>query len=148
MGKRIDEISKLLDELDVKYEIKEETIVALWHTDKWENLVINFIFSPNDVWLTIVGWRKFPSLSKKDTAQFCKRLLQESWNWNGIKYTLDPDGDIAVTVETADVEISKEELSRYIRQVLNASDELYDWVPPKAWQDESKTEVSSEGAKS
>ncbi len=131
---RIDQIKELLDELEVKYDVKGETLVALWRTDKWESLVVNFIFSPNEIWLTIVGWRKFPKLSEKDACEFYKKLLQESWNYNGTKYTLDPDGDIAVAVETADVEISKEELQRYIRQVLNASDELHDWAPAETWE--------------
>ncbi|MFW9935879.1 MAG: YbjN domain-containing protein [Promethearchaeota archaeon] len=135
MGKRIEQIAGLLDELEVKYELKDETLVALWKTDKWENLVVNFIFSPNDVWLTIVGWRKFPQLSNKETTEFYKKLLQEAWQWNGIKFCLDPDGDIAVVVETADTEINAEELSRYIRQVLNAADELHDWVKQKAWEE-------------
>lgn len=133
MGKRIEEITKILDELEVKYELKDETIVALWKTEKWENLVVNFIFSPNEIWLTIVGWQKFPNLSEKDKTEFYKKLLQESWNYNGVKYCLDPDGDVAVAVETADVEITREELSRYVRQVLNAADELHDWVPAKSW---------------
>jgi hypothetical protein len=135
MGKRINEITELLDELEVRYELKDETIVALWKTDKWENLVINFIFSPNDIWLTIVGWQKFPNLSKNDSTEFYQRLLQEAWNFNGTKFCLDPDGDLAVVVETADTEISAEELSRYIRQVLNAADEMFDWVPKKAWKE-------------
>ncbi|MFW9831579.1 MAG: YbjN domain-containing protein [Candidatus Thorarchaeota archaeon] len=135
MGKRIEEITQLLDELEVKYELKDETIVALWKTEKWENLVVNFIFSPNDIWLTIVGWQKFPQLSKGDAAKFYKTLLQESWSYNGVKYCVDPDGDLAVVVETADTEISAEELSRYIRQVLNAADEMHDWVPSKAWKE-------------
>lgn len=135
MGKRIEEITQLLNELEVKYELKDETIVALWKTDKWENLVVNFIFSPNEIWLTIVGWQKFPQLSEKDTAEFYKKLLQESWNYNGVKYCLDPDGDLAVVVETADMEIEKEELSRYIRQVLNAADEMHNWVSKKAWRE-------------
>jgi hypothetical protein len=135
MAKRIEEIAQLLDELEVRYELKDETLVALWKTDKWENLVINFIFSPNQIWLTIVGWRKFPKLSEKETTTFYKKLLQEAWSWNGIKFCLDPDGDIAVVVETADTEIDAEELSRYIRQVLNAADELHDWVKKKAWEE-------------
>jgi len=135
MGKRIEEITQLLDELEVRFELKEETIVALWKTEKWENLVVNFIFSPNEIWLTIVGWRKFPELSETDAAEFYKKLLAESWNYNGVKYCLDPDGDLAVVVETADMEISKEELSRYIRQVLNAADEMHDWVPAENWEE-------------
>jgi hypothetical protein len=132
---RIDEITELLDELEIKYELKEKTIVALWRTEKWDNLVVNFIFSQDEVWLTIVGWRKFPKLSEEDACDFYKKLLQESWNYNGLKFTLDPDGDIAVAVETADIEISQDELSRYIRQVLNGADELHDWVPADAWED-------------
>ncbi|MFX1539148.1 MAG: YbjN domain-containing protein, partial [Promethearchaeota archaeon] len=128
MGKRIEEITQLLDELEVKYELKDETVVALWKTDKWENLVVNFIFSPNEIWLTIVGWRKFPQLSDTDATEFYKKLLQESWNYNGVKYSLDPDGDLAVVVETADMDLTRDELSRYIRQVLNAADEMHDWV--------------------
>jgi hypothetical protein len=135
MGKRIEEIIKLLDELEVRYELKDETVVALWKTDKWENLVINFIMSPNDVWLTIVGWQKFPKLSAKDTTAFYMKLLQEAWSWNGIKFCLDPDGDLAVVVETADTDLTAEEFSRYIRQVLNAADEMHGWVPKKAWKE-------------
>jgi hypothetical protein len=135
MGKRIEEITQLLDELEVKYELKDETVVALWKTDKWENLVVNFIWSPNEVWLTIVGWQKFPQLSDADATEFYKKLLQESWNFNGTKFCLDPDGDLAVVVETADVDLTRDELSRYIRQVLNAADEMHDWVPTKAWVD-------------
>jgi hypothetical protein len=135
MGKRIDEICKLLDELEVNYKLEDETIVARWKTEKWNNLIVNFIFSPNEIWLTIVGWRKFPKLGKKGKTELYKKLLQESWNFNGVKYTLDPDGDIAVAVETADIEITREELARYIKQVLNAADELYDWAPAEVWTD-------------
>ncbi len=135
MGKRIEEITQLLDELEVKYELKDETIVALWNTDKWKDLVVNFLFSPNDIWLTVVGWRKFPNLSKANSAKFVKKLLQESWNYNGTKFCLDPDGDLAVVVETADTDLTIEELSRYIRQVLNAADEMHDWVPAEAWSE-------------
>ena len=135
MGKRIEEITQLLDELEVKYELKDETVVALWKTDKWENLVVNFIFSPNEIWLTIVGWRKFPKLSNTDATNFYKKLLQESWNYNGTKFCLDPDGDLAVVVETADMDLTRDELSRYIRQVLNAADEMHDFVSSEAWKE-------------
>ncbi len=135
MGKRIEEITQLLDELEVKYELKDETVVALWKTDKWENLVVNFIFSPNEIWLTIVGWRKFPQLSDTDATNFYKKLLQESWNYNGTKFCLDPDGDLAVVVETADMDLTRDELSRYIRQVLNAADEMHDFVSSEAWKE-------------
>ena len=135
MGKRIKEITQLLDELEVKYELKDETVVALWKTDKWENLVVNFIFSPNEIWLTIVGWRKFPQLSDTDATNFYKKLLQESWNYNGTKFCLDPDGDLAVVVETADMDLTRDELSRYIRQVLNAADEMHDFVSSEAWKE-------------
>jgi hypothetical protein len=131
---RIDDITKLLDELQVKYELKEKTIVAVWRTEKWDDLVLNFIFSPNDVWLTIVGWRKFPKVSGKDACNLYKKLLTESWEFNGLKFTLDPDGDIAITVETADAEIASKELQRYIRQVLKGADELHGWVPASAWK--------------
>ena len=135
MGKRIEEITQLLDELEVKYELKDETVVALWKTDKWENLVVNFIFSPNEIWLTIVGWRKFPQLSDTDATNFYKKLLQESWNYNGTKFCLDPDGDLAVVVETADMDLTRDELSRFIRQVLNAADEMHDFVSSEAWKE-------------
>jgi hypothetical protein len=131
---RINDIAMLLDDLKIKYEMREQTIVAIWRTEKWEDLVLNFIFSANDVWLTIVGWRKFPKLPSKDACNLYKRLLAESWNWNGAKVCLDPDGDIAIAVETADTEIGAPELQRYIRQVLSCADELYGWVPASAWK--------------
>lgn len=131
---RIDDIAGLLDDLHIKYERRDQTIVAIWRTEKWDDLVLNFIFSSNEVWLTIVGWRKFPKLSGKDACNLYKRLLAESWSFNGLKFTLDPDGDIAIAVETADTEITAEELQRYIRQVLKGADELHDWVPAAAWK--------------
>ena len=131
---RINDIAALLDELQIKYEVRDQTIVAMWRTEKWDDLVLNFIFSSNEVWLTIVGWRKFPKLSGKDASNLYKKLLAESWNFNGAKLCLDPDGDIAIAVETADTEIAAEELQRYIRQVLKCADELHDWVPVAAWK--------------
>ena len=130
---RIDDIARMLDELRIKYEMRDQTIVAIWRTEKWEDFVLNFIFSSNEVWLTIVGWRKFPKVAGKDACDLYKKLLMESWNWNGAKVCLDPDGDIAVAVETADVEIGADELQRYIRQVLICADELHGWVPASAW---------------
>lgn len=131
---RIDDIARLLDDLKIKYEKRNQTIVAIWRTEKWDDLVLNFIFSSNEVWLTVVGWRKFPKLSDKDACNLYKKLLKESWNWNGAKVCLDPDGDIAIAVETADTEIAPEELQRYIRQILSCADELHAWVPASAWK--------------
>jgi len=51
-------------------------------------------------------------------------LLEESYNYNGAKYGIDKDGDITITVETADTELTAKELQRYVRVLLQAA-----WLP-------------------
>jgi len=35
---RIESVAKLLDQLGIKYRIKEKTILSMWRTDKWSDL--------------------------------------------------------------------------------------------------------------
>lgn len=136
------EIEKLLKALDIKYTIKSDRLVKSgWRTDRWEDLLINFVISKNAKWLTIVGYPMDPKcggkplnpfkregMTEEKRCQFFQKLLYESWLYNGCKYTIDDDKDIAIAIETADTDLTTEEIQRYIKQVLRASNEIADWL--------------------
>ena len=126
---RIESVAKLLDQLGIKYRIKEKTILSMWRTDKWSDFPITFTFTPNEVWLMLIGWRKMPDMSPEERCKLFRKMLEESYNYNGAKYGIDKDGDITITVETADTDLTANELQRYVRVLLQAADELWDWLP-------------------
>lgn len=41
---------------------------------------------------------------------------------------IDDDKDVAIAIETADTDLTTEEIQRYIKQVLRASNEIADWL--------------------
>jgi hypothetical protein len=138
----VEEVQGLLDQLEIKYTPKDERLVqSRWRTDKWEKMLINFVLSEKKNWLTVVGYPIDPkcgdaplNLSKREGVSDAKRfelyekLLYESWLYNGVKYTLDGERDVAIAIETADTDLTPDELKRYINQVLRAADELMDWL--------------------
>ncbi len=138
----IEEVQKLLDQLEIKYTPKTDRLIqSRWRTDKWEKMLINFVLSEKMNWLTVVGYPIDPlcgdsplNLTKREGVTEAKRnelyekLLYESWLYNGVKYTLDDERDVAIAIETADTDLTTDELQRYINQVLRAADELMDWL--------------------
>jgi hypothetical protein len=138
----IKEISKLLGKLDIKYAEKSDKLIkSSWRTDKWEQMLINFVLSKNAKWLTVVGYPLDPKcggeplnlykregMTEEQRHKLHEKLLYESWLYNGVKYTIDDQKDIAIAIETADTDLNPEELKRYINQVLRAADEIMDWL--------------------
>ncbi len=138
----IGEISNLLDQLEIKYTQKDDRLIkSNWRTDKWEQMLINFVISKNAKWLTVVGYPMDPkcggeplNLYKREGMtddkrhQLHEKLLYESWLYNGVKYTIDDSKDVAIAMETADTDLNADELKRYINQVLRAADEITDWL--------------------
>jgi len=126
---RLDEISALLDELGIKYEwVNDEKLLMIWETGKIRDLKVQILAPEGSVWMYVVAPFKMPEMSVEEKNELYFKLLRENWDRNGVKFSIDEDGDIMVSAEVADFDLEADELQRHINIVLSASDWLWDQI--------------------
>lgn len=120
-----------LDELGINYETRGDIISMTWETDHFDNLVVNIMVSPNDVWLYIIAQFTsfFEIADESKRLQFAYEMHKKNFERNGVKFGIDPNDNIVVLTETNDTDLTADELRQFISSVLNACDILYELYP-------------------
>jgi len=126
---RLDQIMELLDELDVKYKrVNDEMLSMIWETEKISDLKVQIIAPEDSVWMYIVAPFRMPNMSPEQKNKLYFKMLRENWERNGVKFSIDKDGDIVVSAEVADVDLEPDELRRHISIVLSGADWLWEQI--------------------
>ncbi len=123
----ISHVASLLDQAGLKYQEVEGSLILLWKTDHFDELIVRIVPSSSEDWLYI--YAPFPSikeLSKEDQVELAFSMLRESWKMNGVKLALDPDDDIVVLSETNDRDLTAEEINMLVGNVVRACDRLWE----------------------
>lgn len=121
----IDKVASLLDRAGLKYVRQKDAIVMHWETDYFSDLTVVVLTSPDEKWLFIVAWLAHVSeIPEESRLSLFHTLLKENFRQNGIKYGVDDDDTLFVSVETADTDLTTEEIKRYILLLVNACDKF------------------------
>lgn len=121
----LDKVAGLLDKAGFKYVKQKDAIVMHWETDYFSDLAVVILTPPDESWLFIVAWLKEVSnIPEEARPRLFYNLLKENFRQNGIKYGVDNDDTLFVSVETADTDLTSEEVKRYVLLLVNACDKF------------------------
>lgn len=121
----LDKVASLLDKADLKYFKEKDAIVMRWETEYFSDLTVVILTSPDESWLFIVSWiTDLSSIPEEARPQLFYNLLKENFRQNGIKYGVDNDDVLFVSIETADTELTPEKIRNYILLIVNACDKF------------------------
>jgi len=121
----LDKVASLLDEAGFKYVKQKDAIVMRWETDYFSELTVVVLTSPDESWLFIVAWlTNVSDIPEESRLPLFYALLKENFRQNGIKYGVDNDDVVFVSVETADTDLTSEEIKHYVLLLVNACDKF------------------------
>ncbi|MBS7287809.1 MAG: YbjN domain-containing protein [Candidatus Freyarchaeota archaeon] len=121
----LDKVASLLDEAGLKYVKQKDAIVMHWETEYFSDLTVVILTPPDESWLFIVAWlTEVSNIPEEARSQLFYNLLKENFRQNGIKYGVDNDDTLFVSVETADTDMTSEEVKRYVLLLVNACDKF------------------------
>lgn len=126
----IDDVSSLLEELDIKHTVEANVIMMRWKTEHFDDLKVKVVTNKDESWLYIVApFTNFNEIAEDRRAQLAYDMLKESWKANGVKFAIDDDDDIIVIAETNDTDLNAEEIRTLVGHVVHACDTLWDIYP-------------------
>ncbi len=126
----IDDVSSLLEELDIKYTVEANVIMMRWKTEHFDDLKVKVVTNKDESWLYIIApFTNFNEVAEGKRSQLAYDMLKESWKANGVKFAIDDDDDIIVIAETNDTDLTTEEIRTLIGHVVHACDTLWDIYP-------------------
>ncbi len=132
----LEKVAGLLDEAGLKYLKKEDAIVMHWETEYFSDLTVVVLISPDESWLFIVSWlAPISDIPEASRSQLFYNLLKENFRQNGIKYGLDDEDTLFVSIEIANVNLTSEEVKRYVLLVVNACDKFVELYRGEAKED-------------
>ncbi|MHA1908802.1 MAG: hypothetical protein ACW98Y_15990 [Candidatus Thorarchaeota archaeon] len=123
----IDGIEHLLKGLDLHYIRSENALDLRWKTEHFEDLRIRIVTNENASWLYIIArFTSFLDVQESMRLNFALEMLKASWLYNGIKFAISPESDVIVLSQTNDTDLTGEELSILINNVVHGADVLWD----------------------
>ncbi len=119
----LDKIAGLLDESGLKYVKKKDAILMHWETDYFSDLKVGILTSPDEKWVFIMAWfMDLSEIPEGDRLELFYNLLRENFRQNGVKYGVDDDDTLFVSIETADTNLTADEIQNYVLSLVNACD--------------------------
>ncbi len=123
----IQNIEKLLQELKLHYIVADNALDLRWKTEHFEDLRIRIVTNEKVSWLYIIArFTSFLEVEPSLQLEFAIEMLKASWLYNGIKFAISPDNDVVVFSQTNDTDLTSEELSTLINNVVHGADVLWE----------------------
>ena len=122
----IDDIQKILDELELHYTRSEDALDLRWKTEYYEDLRLRIVTNEDASWLYIIArFTSFLDVQESMRLDFALEMLKASWLYNGIKFAISFENDVVVVAQTNDTDMTSEELSTLVNNVVHGADVLW-----------------------
>nr|MDO8063139.1 YbjN domain-containing protein [Candidatus Freyrarchaeum guaymaensis] len=119
----LEDVARLLDEAGLEYVKEDGFILMEWETRRFSDLKVGIATSPDEDWLFIIAWLlDLSEVSREEWPSLFYSLLRENYAQNGVKYGIDDEDVVFASIETADTDLTVEEIRNYIFSLLEACD--------------------------